>query len=328
MVCILWFYYINICGSWLIFVLFTFTTDIVKVPNVEGDYLYKALEKISEKKLVSQVSPKYSNTYPEGVVFDQSPSSVSLVKRGRTVFLSVSLGEHSKSLPDFRGYTLFDLADFLDKTYINTKIPYTFETPIYEFNDTVEKGRIIKQDPPDGTPLREVKKVKLWISNGIKDQTEKVLPNFVGKKFNEISKEIEELEIFYNINFTIVNKKDEDMLITAQSIGEGALISEIIEETKPVIFSVNIYKEINGEKIEGFLPLTLPKKPFPFRFEAKIKTIKDAKEKILFNIKTKGGVEIPIPYYQKDNGTLYIYYNNKLEKEIIIKDAIKEIENK
>ncbi len=310
--------------SWLIFVLFTFTADIVKVPNIEGDYLYKALEKLSERKLVSTISPKYSNIYPEGIVFDQSPSPGSVVKKGRVVFLSVSLGDQSMALPDFRGYTLFDLADFLDKTYVNTKIPYKFDPIIYEFNNSVEKGRIIKQEPSDGTPLKEVKKVKLWVSNGIKDSTEKTLPNFVGKKIDEISNKIEELGIFYNIDFKITNNKNENMIIAEQSIGEGALISELIEETKPVIFSTNIYKEINGEKIEGFITFSIPKKPLPFNFEVKIKKLKDPKERSVINIKTKGGIDFPIPYYDKDNAIINIYYNGKLEKEIIVKEEIEK----
>jgi len=240
------------------------------------------------------------------------------------VFFNVSLGDHSNSLPDFRGYTLFDLADFLDKTYIDSKVPYSFETPIYEFNDNVEKGRIIRQEPSDGTPLKQVKKVKLWISNGIKDNTEKTLPNFVGKTFNEILKTLEELEIYYSINFNIVNEKKNNMVITEQSIGEGALISELIEENKVLILSVNIYKELNGEKIEGFLPIKIPKKPLAFNFEAKIKTAKDTKEKSIFNMKSKGGVDISLPYYQKENSIIYIYHNNKLEKELVVKKELEE----
>lgn len=310
--------------SWIIFVLFTFTTEIVKVPNIEGNYLYKAIEKLSEKKLIPNFSAKYSTIYPEGIVFNQSPPPGSTIKMGRVVHLTVSLGDNSKALPDFRGYTLFDLADFLDKTYPNGKIPYQFEPIIYEFNNSVEKGRVIKQEPLDGTPLKEVKKIKLWISNSIKDETEKTLPNFVGQKINEIYKKIEKYEILYTLDFKITNKKEENMLIIGQSIGEGALISELIEETKPVVFYTNIYKELHSEKIEGFISISLPKKPLPFDFEVKIKKLKDANERSIIKIKTKGGVDFPIPYYDKENTKLYIYYNQKLEKELVVKEEIEK----
>ena len=156
--------------SWIIFVLLTFNNDTVKVPNIEKENIYVALKKLSERRLVANVSPKYSDNYGEGVVFSQNPMAGLYVKKGRVINFSVSLGDLSFALKDFRGFFLAEFYQFLKETYPNGKTPFKVIPAIYEFSDTIEKGKIIRQIPEDGTPIKNVKEIKLWVSNGIKDK--------------------------------------------------------------------------------------------------------------------------------------------------------------
>jgi len=304
--------------SWIIFSVFTVFDNEVKVPMIVGDDIYEALTKLSEKKLIAVVTQRHSDKYEAGIVFRQRPSGGEKVNKGRPVSFFVSLGSIKSSLDDYVGLTLFELEDFFDKNYENGKPPFKIEKYIYEFNNDVEKGRIFKQEPSEGTPLYKVKKVKLWISNGIEDKEEKLLKNYVGKNIEEVSKELSDMELTYSYDFSLVQDKDKDMIITDQSIGEGKLISEIIEEGKVILFKVNKYEYIDGEKIKGTYLLDLPKKALPFMLEVKIRT-GNSKEKTILKRELKGGVSIPVPYSAKKDSLLIIYIDGNYEKEITLK---------
>jgi len=233
------------------------------------------------------------------------------------------LGNKDNALPDFRGFNLFELEDSLFKKF-NGKVPFEIENPVYEYNSEVEKGRIIKQMPKDGIPINNVKKLKMWISNGHKQEGALVLKNYVGKNIEIVSKELSDLELFFNCDFDIVKKRDQDMTITNQSIGEGKLISEILEEQKVIVFRVNKYLEKeDNEDFKGTYLLDLPKKPIPYSLEVKIQQGK-SREKSIKKLNTKGGVSLPILYYAKNDSKLLVYIDNKLYNTITLRDELKK----
>jgi eukaryotic-like serine/threonine-protein kinase len=300
--------------SWIIFVLLTFTTDIVKVPNVRGDNIYAALRKISEKKLVANVSPRYSETIEEGLIFNQNPSQGMLVKEGRSVTLTVSLGSQKKSLPDFTGMSFFEISNFLAKEFPNMKTPFKIAVPVYEFNNRYEKDKIFKQEPKEGTQVRKVKEIKFWVSKGRQDQIITNLRNYEGKNAIESANELADLEITFNFVIKLTDDKSQDMIVTKQSIPPGVLIETLVSEDKTVILTINKYKELNDEKILGISKIDLPKKPFPVFTEIKFRA-EDASEKVLLSFKSKGGVEMPVPY-TKSNGKIVAYMDGKVEREV------------
>lgn len=288
---------ILIIVCWIIFMIFSLFTENVKVPMMKGDNIYVALKKLYDKRLVAHVTAKYTEGVDSGIIYKQSPKQGSIVKRGRVISLSVSLGSMKDSLPDFTGLTLFDFNDFLNKEFPAGKIPFLVEPPVYQFYDKVEKGRIIKQEPADSIPINMVKKIKFWISNGPKMEKAKILKSYVGKRVDDIEEELAKLEIFHTYDFETVHDKSKDMIVIAQSIPEGSLVDELIEETKMLILKVNRYQEIKGKKIKGTYLLDLPKKAVPYRLEVKIKNGNN--EKVIFKMKTKGGSSIPVSYNQR-----------------------------
>lgn len=315
--------FIMIFVSWTIFILLTFTKNNVKVPIIEGDNIYTALNKLYEKRLIAKTITQFSDEIDSGIVFDQNPKQGYIVKKGRIVSFTVSLGKKDSALPDFRGFNLFELEDSLYKKF-NSKVPFEIENPVYEYNSEVEKGRIIKQMPKDGIPVNNVKKLKVWISNGPKQEGALVLKNYTGKHIEEVSKELSDLEIFFNCDFDLVAKRDDDMIITSQSIGEGKLLSEILEEQKVIVFRVNKYLEKEDkDDFKGTYLLDLPKKPIPYLLEIKIQH-GNSREKIIKKLNTKGGVSFPVLYYAKKESKLQVYIDNKLYKTINLNNELKE----
>ena len=297
--------------SYIIFVSSTFTTEIVTVPNLDGNNIYKALEKLSEKKLVADVSTKYSETVEEGLVFSQNPFQGSPVKKGSTVKLSVSLGSQKVNLPDFTGIALINLDLFLSEEYV--KVPFKVLPPEYENNDSVEKGVIFKQEPAEGTLLKNVKEVKIWVSNGRKDGGVTKLKDYKGKKFDSISEELSNYEVLYTLKYQLVDQKDKDGLIEEQSIAAGTMIDNIINQNKILVFTVDKYKYMNNEKLTGTKNIQIPRKALKYLLEIKMKN--DIEETTVLKIKTKGGVSIPVLYQEKSNGKILVYIDGNLYKE-------------
>ena len=323
---IIWYSIIGSIGilifiSWIIFILFTFSNENVKVPMVKGDDIYVALNKFYEKRLVVNARAAFNDDVEAGIVFRQSPNQGEIVKRGRLVTIYVSKGSVKAALPDFVGNTLFDLEERLKNEYPDGKIPFKIDNPVYEFNGAKEKGVIFKQEPDPNTPFHKIKKVKLWVSNGPEEKSAKILGNYLGKNIEEVSKELAKLELFYNCVFEIVEDRDKDMLVVDQSIEEGRMIDQIFEEGKVLILKVNKYLEVKGEKIKGTYLLDLPKKPLPFDVEVKVRD--DAgKEKSILKLKTKGGVSLPVLYSANKDSKLVIYFENKVYKEVALSEEV------
>lgn len=309
--------------SSIIFIIFTSSNDRVKVPLIKGDSIYEAIKKLADKKLVTSVITKYTDEASAGIVYMQSPNQGSVVKRGRVVVLNVSLGPLKSELPDFINSNLFDVEDYLNQEYPSGNLPFKIEEPVYEFNEDIEKGKIFDQEPKKGIPISEVNKLKFWISNGQKDEGTKLIRNYIGKNIEEVSMDLAELEILFTFDFDIITDKKNDMLITAQSINEGVMVDELMEEGKKLILKVNKYIEIDKNKIKGTYPLDIPGKPIPYLVEVKLKE-GASKEKSILKIKTKGSVTIPVGYSGTKESSLLVYFDNVLQKEIKLDMEVKE----
>lgn len=307
--------------SWILFVLFTFNNDKIKVPMINNDNIYVALGKLSERNLVADVIPRFTEKHPKDIVYKQKPKQGNTVKKGRVITFYVSLGPHKKALPNFRGLSLFELQNFLQQEYAQD-MPFKIQSIKFEFSSTVEKGKIIDQTPNDGTPLYNVAKLALTVSNGPKVATARTIPNFSGKSLEEASKILSDLELYYTYEFAYTKNRRYDMQVIEQSIPEGALVDDIMEESKTIVLKVNKYRYIKNEKIVGSYVLDLPKKPIAYLVEVKIK--KDtSKDKTILSRMTKGGVSIPVPYTAKMGNKLIIYFDGKYSSEVQISKDIK-----
>lgn len=308
---------------WVIFTTSTFSAEIVKVPYIEKDDIYKALKKLSDKKLVANVTPRYSDLYEEGIVFSQSPVQGSTIKHGEDVTFFVSLGTHKDALEDFRGFSLFEFATELDKNYHNSEIPFKIKTPIYEDNEKIEKGRIIKQEPAEGTPLNNVKTIQLWVSKGPKEVGKPTLSNYKERNLEDVSRELADKEVPYTITFNPVKSRDEELLVTEQSIGEGLTIEEIIEKKKILLLTVNKLVEKGDDNIQGEFIYDVPKKPLPFELVIKLKDAEAIEEELL-RVMTKGGISIALPYSAPKFSRIITFIDGVQDNEFEIQEPIDE----
>ncbi|MBP5705788.1 MAG: PASTA domain-containing protein [Spirochaetales bacterium] len=306
--------------SWAIFVSATFGDRFVKVPNVQGDNIYTALQKISDRNLVADVDAKYSNDYPEGVVYFQNPTPNSVVKRGRVVNFNVSLGSTANALPDFRGMTVFELADFIDKKYSADDLKFNSIQTKYEYSDSVERGCIIRQTPAEGSPMKTVTSLEVVVSNGLEsaDKSEPLLADYTNVDFDKAVADLSQAGLLYNFTFRTGNYVRNNMKIASQSVPAGMPYRQIIEENKTISFVINLNEKFGVYPIEGMQTLSLPKKPLPYKVKVQVVDKTETSRVTVLDILTRGGSEIEVPYFNKANSKLSVSIEGQEDTEITL----------
>lgn len=109
----------------------------------------------------------YSDTYSQGVIFDQNPAPETKVIPGKTVLvLTYSRGPESVQVPSLSGSTQQEAQNILNANGL---------TPDYqgeEYSDSVTKGQVTRQSPDAETTINKGDKVQFWISEGPKPPPE------------------------------------------------------------------------------------------------------------------------------------------------------------
>lgn len=282
--------------SYIIFVSLSFSGKGVKVPYMEGDNIYVALRKMSDKNLSAGVIPRYSDDIPEGIVMRQDITQGSFVKVGRRINLTVSMGKKENSLPDFTGMNLFDVAGLIDSMYPDGRVPYKVEERIYEFSDTVDRGLVIRQEPADGTPVTSVKSVKLWISNGMKTMASHTVGDYAEMKLYEALDDAASKEMNVTVTFTETNRRNEHYKVTGQNILPGTLVSETVRYGEVLNISSNVFIEQRDNMVKGNFFVELPRRNIPYLFtiERTEQGVREGEE--IFRMTTKGGFTFTLPY--------------------------------
>src|ERR1700732_2429403 len=135
--------------------------QMVTVPNVEGLTQDAATTAITAAKLtVGTVTQQTSNTVATGKVISQDPLSGNSVAQGSPVNLVISSGPQMVTVPKVEG-----LAQDAATTAI-TAAKLTGGTVTQQISNTVAAGKVISQDPANGSSVAQGSPVNLVISSG------------------------------------------------------------------------------------------------------------------------------------------------------------------
>jgi serine/threonine-protein kinase len=160
----------------------------------------------------------YSGNYDVGTVVKQMPLPFSVVKNGRNVYLTVSIGEKPIIMPNLFGKPKRE-AEMLLKTYgLNLKRIY------YAYSNSFPyKGVVFAQSYPQGQKVKKGKPLTITVSMGPVPK-QKTIPKLIGKSLQTVKTTL------YDLNVTISNieyTQDEKYLpgtIIGQSLEEGTKI--------------------------------------------------------------------------------------------------------
>ena len=163
-----------------------FNVPEVNVPELTGKDLTEAEKIAREFGLDINISSReYSDNVLADRVIAQYPEAGRLVKKGRNIDLTLSRGPELKTVPDLTNKTLAEASIILGKE--NLLIGSTAE----EYNDSVEKGKIIRQMPSAGNEVKKGSKIDLIVSQG-KEPLWLKIPSLIGETLDNAKRILEE----------------------------------------------------------------------------------------------------------------------------------------
>lgn len=152
--------------------------DEVQVPDVSGLSLADARALLKERSLIAEVANSvYDKKVPVDGVISQDPGAGTRRKVNSQIKLVISLGPDLGLIPELSG------KDIREAGIIAEAAGFVIGENKTEFSMTVEKGKIIKQDPVSGSQRDKGDAIIVFISDGLPPTV--VVPDVKGLAISE-----------------------------------------------------------------------------------------------------------------------------------------------
>lgn len=192
-----------------------------ELPDVTEKQLSEAVEILSGNGFKALIQDSvYDSHYPAGTVIRQNPLPFATVKKGRRVYLVVSIGEKPIYMPNLIGKTPQD-AEFKlreEKLELNRII--------YEFSEFYPRGVVINQSVPPGIQVKRNQKINLTVSLGPQPSAQEI-PNLKGKSLENARKILESIgvplrRVRYQVRPNLVPGT-----VLSQSVSPGTSVQDV-----------------------------------------------------------------------------------------------------
>ncbi|MGD9486918.1 MAG: PASTA domain-containing protein [Calditrichaceae bacterium] len=208
--------------------------DEVEMPDmVEKEFFVVEKELVSMGFQVVLVDSIYDSHYPSGTVVEQMPLPYSTVKKGRHVYVKVSIGEKPIIMPNLFGRSPRD-AEFLLKAN-----GLELSSTLYAYSDIYPEGVVIAQTFPQGQKIKKKTRITITVSLGSLPE-QNTIPELVGKSLSSAKKQLEHLGVRINqieyeereniLPETILKQS----LPPGQPIDSGSEIVLLVSKIKPI----------------------------------------------------------------------------------------------
>lgn len=176
----------------------------------------------------------YDANHPVGIVIEQNPYPYAVVKEGRRVYLTVSIGEKPIIMPNLFGVSPREAELILD-TY-----NLTLGSKNYYYNERYHEGTVMGQSYPQGQEIKPGSRIDIIISLG-QFSEELVVPDLVGKSLHEARERLRAVKL----NIADIEWEERDNIlpetIISQSLPAGQKFNE--EETITLVVSKEMEPE-------------------------------------------------------------------------------------
>ncbi len=217
----------------ILLVILAFVADLVVMPlytkhgkefdlvDVTDRTLTEAIEILHENGFEPVIQDSvYDEHFLPGSVIQQNPLPFSRVKRGRRVYLVVSIGEKPRYMPQLIGLTPQD-AEFRLR-----EIELGIRQVFYEFSDLYPRGVVFNQSVPSGEIAEKNQKVNITVSLG-SAPTSLEIPNLVGKSLETVQKELEAMAVTVGKVKYVYRPKLVPGTILKQSVSPGTALLKV-----------------------------------------------------------------------------------------------------
>ena len=284
-----------------------------KVPNLTGLKLSEAIIELQDRALYPKLTLKNSSPKDKGLIISQDISAGSVVKAGRVINITASLGGVIDVVGSYEGQTLKAVEAELQKLFSGTSSEpvLVIGTPIDVVSDE-PIGTIISQDPVAGTELTDITNIIFHVSKG-KLESSYVVPTMKGLAFDEALRKITQWPIRYR--FIIRNKRvtENPGMVVSQNPEKGLTVpwSTIVEMT------MTAPENYPSDVAFGLMEIVIPSYPVSIPMKLERITV-DGNTEIIFESRTFGG-PITIPYLEKIGNRLLVTVEEKEIQSFIVR---------
>jgi serine/threonine-protein kinase len=131
----------------------------VSVPSLVGQDATSAISAIDAAGFTAYAGQPKHNSAPEGQVIDQSPKGGSMAPKGSQITYVLSLGPQLNQIPDVTGKSRSSATSILKDAGFKVAVAH-------DWSDTVDKGLVIRQDPPAPGAYKPGWKMTITVSDG------------------------------------------------------------------------------------------------------------------------------------------------------------------
>ena len=191
------------------------------VPDVVGYDLTKASKALEEAGLTAKATYAESTEYDKDIIASQDLEAGSQVKLGTVLNLVVSSGKVEQTMG-------IAVPDVVGKTEVEAKVALENEgfVMVKELtsSETVEKGKVISQNPLGATNAPKGSQITVIISDG-PDTSESVVPDIVGKDKETAMNMLTEAGLLFNTISEEPNDSVEAGLVISQTVAAGTSVT-------------------------------------------------------------------------------------------------------
>ena len=223
------------------------TSDKATIPmvNVVGLYKTAAEEELKKAGFTAYtIETATDDKVEEGYVISQSVDEGTAIPADEKIVITVSEGKEDVEVPDVKGYS-DDQA-----TTLLTEAGFVV-THGYEYDDTVEKNKVISQSPEGKTMQKSGSTVKIIISNG-KEVEEVEVPNLVGKSESKAANLLENAGLSGKVSHANSDEVKKGQVISqdvsaGSSVEKGSTVGYVISDgPEKVTYSVKFTGSITN----------------------------------------------------------------------------------
>ena len=191
------------------------------VPAVVGYDLAKASKALEDAGLTAKATYAESTEYDKDIIASQALEAGSQVKLGSVLNLVVSSGKVEQTMG-------IAVPDVVGKTEVEAKVALENEgfVMVKELanSETVEKGKVISQNPLGATNAPKGSQITVIISDG-PDTSESVVPDIVGKDKETAMNMLTEAGLLFNTISEEANDSVEAGLVISQTVAAGTSVT-------------------------------------------------------------------------------------------------------
>jgi serine/threonine-protein kinase len=211
----------------------------LKMPKIVGLKQDDAEKTLKDMGLEMLVAGEEKSTEPAGTVVKANKNEGDTVKKGETIRVYVSGKETKKKLQNVEGLDENQATTFLENAGLKVTVNR-------EFSETVEKGKVIRQDPKGDTEITEDTKVTLYVSQGKKPVT---VPKLLGLSRQEAINALNAVGLNGDSNEKETTDKNKDGKVIDSSVKEG----NTVDAGSTITLTIGRYKDDNPDIELGFL---------------------------------------------------------------------------